>query len=378
MLKRIIKKVSKIIAWFLACLIVLAISIIVYTQIDPVFGGSPNRASMKKIEASKNFDGEIFINSEKTAMMHYQEDTLAWFQENDGFLGQLFPGKDKNPQKKLLSTKFDKHSFNSGSFAWLGHSTLLMNVDNKHIIIDPVFYKASPIFLGGKPFVFQNTTTISDLPKIDYVLITHDHYDHLDAEAIQEMKSLVTTFLVPLGIKAHLLKWGVEDEKIIEFDWYEKFNERSISFIFTPSRHFSGRGILGRNTTLWGGWIIKGNTQNIYASGDSGYTKEFAVIGEKYGPFDIAFLESGAYNSEWSQIHMFPEQSVQAGIDLNAKILFPIHWGKFDLSYHNWKEPIQRFTQYSIQKQQKIITPLVGETFNLTETYQTKWWDDNR
>lgn len=374
MIKKILKKTVRTLLWLVGIIITFIVIAIIFTKLDPVFGGTPDEQSQHKIEASKNFNGAIFVNMEETDMMHYKVDPKAWKGQKQGALGQLFPAGDKNPKAPLPSVKFDKKLFSAGNFAWLGHSTLIMNVDNQNIIIDPVFYKASPIFIGGKPFALKNPTTISDLPKIDFVLISHDHYDHLDAKALKEMKPLVKKYLVPLGIKAHLVKWGIESDKIMEFDWYESTIQQTINFIFTPSRHFSGRGILGRNTTLWGGWVIKGTTQNIYASGDSGYTKEFATIGEKYGPFDIAFLESGAYNSDWAQIHMFPEQSVQAGIDVKSNVLFPIHWGKFDLSLHHWKEPIVRFTKYAKEKQKEVATPFIGEIFDLEKLPRRHWW----
>ena len=360
--------------WSITIVVILVLLVIGYTFVDPVFGGKPNAESLKKIEASKNYNGAIFINKEKTDVMVFSKDAKAWPNTQKGMFSQLNPPKDKNPQNLLPTVKFEKENLKVGSFAWLGHSTLLMNVDGTKIIIDPVFYKASPIFIGGKPFKFKHPTTIKDLPKLDVVLISHDHYDHLDTKAIKEMDPLVKQYLVPLGIKAHLLKWGVEDHKIREFDWYESAQLGSVDFIFTPTRHFSGRGLFNRFSTLWGSWVIKGRTQNIYASGDSGYTEEFAAIGKKYGPFDIVFLESGAYNSDWSQIHMFPEQSVQAGIDLQAEVLFPIHWGKFDLSLHYWKEPIERFTQFAQQKQKNVATPMIGEVFTLQEVPQKKWW----
>lgn len=365
MIKKIIKKIVRFLLWLLAGIVVLFIVAVVYTKTASVFGGSPDKITTKKIENSANYNGDSFVNFEETSVMHYTEDTNAWVQ---------FPTENKNPISSLPSTKFYTSKFKTGSFAWLGHSTILMNIDSQVIVVDPVFYEASPISIGGKPFEIANQTVIADLPKINTVLISHDHYDHLDMKAIQEMKTKVEKFIVPLGIKAHLTSWGVTDDKIIELDWYESYKNKAVNFILTPSRHFSGRGILGRNTTLWGSWVIKGIHKNVYVTGDSGYTKEFKIIGEKYGPFDIAFLESGAYNASWSQIHMFPEQSVQAGIDVKAKVLFPIHWGKFDLAQHHWKEPISRFVKEAKAKQQRVATPIIGQIFDLSKIPQEYWW----
>ena len=254
-----------------------------------------------------------------------------------------------------------------------------MKTSNVTIITDPVFHRASPLsFLGPKPFDMTNIPRIDDLPeKIDVVLITHDHYDHLDYKTIKKIHPKVGKFFVPLGVKSHLIKWGVPQEKIEEIEWYENASYKNTDFTLTPTRHFSGRSLGNRDSTLWGGWIIKSETQNIYISGDGGYSSEFKKIGDKYGPFDIAFVENGAYNIGWKNTHMFPEESVAAAIDVNAKVAMPIHWGKFDLSTHHWLDPINRFTKEAQNKNLTIATPQIGQTFTLNPLIpQTRWWED--
>ena len=180
-----------------------------------------------------------------------------------------------------------------------------------------------------------------------------------------------------MKVKKILVRWGVSENKIIEFDWYDSKKQSNLEFIFTPSRHFSGRGLTNRNSTLWGGWIIKSQKKKVYISGDGGYFSEFKKVGESHGPFDIAFMENGQYNKAWKDIHMMPEESVKAGINAKGKILFPVHWGKYDLSVHSWTEPIERFSEEAKRKKQIVATPMIGEIFNFEKIPKSKWWIKN-
>lgn len=243
---------------------------------------------------------------------------------------------------------------------------------------DPIFYNASPVPGFVRPYKMTNRPQIKDLPNIDAVLISHDHYDHLDYEAIQEMENKVKHFYVPLGVKAHLQRWGVSDDKITEFDWYESTQIGDVKLILTPSRHFSGRGLTNRNSTLWASWVVKSPQISLFFSGDSGYGKHYKEIGKRFGPFDVALMEDGQYNERWPDIHMMPEQSVQASIDLKAKHVLPVHWGKYNLSLHKWKEPIQRFLAEADKNNIITLTPKIGQQFTLesppTPQTQGKWW----
>ena len=253
---------------------------------------------------------------------------------------------------------------------------------------DPVFNRASPLpsfsskskrnFFNGKPFAFENPILIDNLPKVDIVIISHDHYDHLDSKAIKDLSNRVDHFFVPLGVGAHLERWGVNKNIITELDWYDSKNYKNIKFTFAPSLHFSGRGVTNGNSTLWGSWIIKSNKLNAYFSGDGGYSETFKKLGDQYGPFDIAFIENGAYNVDWSNVHMYPDEAVQANIDLKSKVLFPIHWSKFDLSIHPWDEPIIRITKEAEKKNVNIATPMIGEIFDLINLPKTPWWESVR
>ena len=357
-----------------AILLILILSISGFLWLSPQFGGNHSEEALKSYRNSPNHNGRHFQNKVPT-----QVDTSDP-EARRSITALLFefmnPPADKNPAVPLPSQDLEPSQLEDDTFVWFGHSTLLIKTNGQIILIDPVFNNASPIPGTIPPFEMTHQPAISDLPeKIDVLLISHDHYDHLDYQAIQQLDARVSIFLVPLGIKSHLTSWGISKQKIREFDWYDQLILNNVSFTATPSRHFSGRSLNDRFSTLWCSWIVQSLTLNVFLSGDSGYFNEFESIGQKYGPFDIAFLENGAYNEDWSQIHMFPEQSVQASIDLNAQAFFPIHWGKFDLARHTWKDPITRAYQAAKKKQVKIITPYIGEVFDLQNPPLRTWWN---
>jgi L-ascorbate metabolism protein UlaG (beta-lactamase superfamily) len=368
----IIFTILNIIKYLIYIVIILAIVVFLFLNFSAVFGGSPDKDSNKLIKSSKNFIDGKFVNLQTTYI------NLRTSEKSASLMDWISPSKDKNPLGPLPTKKFQNTDLTPGKFAWLGHSTLLMNTDGLIIMTDPVFNRASPIPIFGKPFAYENPTNINDLPKVDVVVISHDHYDHLDLKAIIELSKRVDHFFVPLGIKAHLERWGVDKERISELDWHDSENYKNIKFTLTPAQHFSGRGLTNGNSTLWGSWIISSNTLKAYFSGDGGYSETFKELGDQYGPFDIAFIENGAYNAGWSKVHMFPDEVVQANIDLKAKVLFPIHWSKFDLSIHPWDEPIIRVTQEAKKRNINIATPVIGEIFDLVDLPQTPWWEPLR
>ncbi len=261
-----------------------------------------------------------------------------------------------------------------------GHSTLLFKIENEFILTDPVFSKrASPFsFMGPKRF-HDNPMSIEELPFIDSVIISHDHYDHLDKQSIKQLKNKVGTFYTTLEVGKHLMKFGVVRRKIVELDWWQSKQKGKIEFVCTPAQHFSGRTLLDRDKTLWSSWVIKAPKGKFYFGADGGYFQGFKEIAFNHGPFDMTFLEVGAYNKKWRDIHMMPEDSIQAHKDLKGKVMFPVHNGTFDLSLHAWYEPFEKISLLAKQKKIDIRFPKMGEIISLIHHTQTKpWWNQLR
>jgi L-ascorbate metabolism protein UlaG (beta-lactamase superfamily) len=259
---------------------------------------------------------------------------------------------------------------------WFGHSSYFIHINGKNILVDPVFSgNASPISLFAKNYQGSNTYSTDDFPELDMVLITHDHYDHLDYASILKLKEKTKHFYTSLGVGAHLAYWGVEESRITEFDWWDELSlDSNIQLIAAPARHFSGRKFT-RGKTLWASYILKAPGTTLYLGGDSGYDTHFKEIGEKYGPFDLALLECGQYNLYWPSIHMMPEETAQAALDLKAKRLMPVHWSKFTLALHPWNEPVSRVTAAATKLGVQVTTPMIGEQIVIDSLYpDQKWW----
>lgn len=260
---------------------------------------------------------------------------------------------------------------------WFGHSSYLIQYSDYTIIVDPVFSgNASPFTFFGKSFEGSDVYSAEDTPQIDLLLLTHDHYDHLDYNFLKQIKGKVKKVVTSLGVGAHLKLWGYEKEIITELNWEEQYSPAAnLKITAKPSRHFSGRSFT-RFKTLWSSFVLEWGDYRIYVGGDSGYSSTFKKIGKEYGKFDLVFLECGQYNTYWHEIHMFPEETVQAAKDLNAEILIPVHWSKFVLSTHPWNEPVIRAMKESERLGQKIVSPMIGEVYRLGQPYEQKeWWN---
>ena len=319
------------------------------------FGGSLDAAEKNKLSHSPNWRDGKFQNLETTTM-DINLSTLP------GLLKKQFSNSgNREPQQNIPILGLDHKNFqdNAAQFVWYGHSVLLLKLDGKHILFDPMFGEdASPIGpIRTKRFSTGSLDIIQQLPPIDLLLMSHDHYDHLDLASYGHLKSKVKAFYVPLGVKRHLTSWGIHPDKITELDWWQNLKINDLLIEFVPSRHFTGRGLTDRAKSLWGGYVLKTEEFNMIISGDGGYGKHFKQINDKHGNFDFAFVECGQYNKEWHQIHMYPEESIQAAVDLKAKLAMPIHWGGFKLAMHDWKEPVERFTKEAEKQKIEVCRP---------------------
>lgn len=311
-------------------------------------------------------------NTEKSAP------SLSFFKSVSLFK-KVILDQGRSPTAKLPEVRPNFTNFLAPSetmkFIWFGHSTFLLNVDGHLILVDPVFHNASPLPFLVKRFQAP-VVTLDELPSVETILISHDHYDHLDQKAIEYYVPRTNTrFIVPKGVGNHLRDWGIDDSRITELAWHESITSNDIKFTAAPAQHFSGRGLFDRNETLWASWIIQGNMDKIYYSGDSGYGPHFQEIGNKYGPFDYAFIENGQYNKLWPDVHMQPEESIQALIDLNAHTMIPVHWGMFDLSLHHWTEPIARTYAIARNWTVPLLTPRIGEIVDWNNRPSSAWWE---
>ncbi|HYH55177.1 MAG TPA: MBL fold metallo-hydrolase, partial [Anseongella sp.] len=261
---------------------------------------------------------------------------------------------------------------------WFGHSSYLIQAEGLNILVDPVFSRRVSFaqYIGPSAYPGSMIVSVKDLPAIDAVIISHDHYDHLDYGTILQLREKVKAFYVPLGVGSHLAYWGVPDENITELDWWDSVDALgSLKLTAAPARHFSGRGFT-RNKTLWASFVLEMEGYKLYLGGDSGYDRHFREIGDKFGPFDLVILENGQYNPQWPFIHMMPEETVQASLDLRGKVLLPVHWGKFTLAVHAWNDPAIRVVKKAEEMNVKVTTPRIGEPIVLDSVYPSdQWWD---
>lgn len=353
----------------------------VFVKTSPQFGGKHDASRIEIYQKSGHYESGAFVNEIPTSMdMGFYQFVKVFRKWIVGVPNQA--PKNLIPVQKIDSLAIANRPDSITQLTWFGHSAFLLEIEGKNILIDPMFGPTpSPHpWLGRKRFTEGLPIEIENLPAIDAVIFSHDHYDHLDYGSIMKLKDKVKKFYTPLGVGAHLIEWGVKEENVIELNWWEETRYEDLVFRCTPARHFSGRGLGDRFSTLWSSWIIQSDSKNIYFSGDSGYGPHFKRIGEKYGPFDFAMMECGQYNENWAAIHMMPEETAQAAKDLNAKIMMPIHWASFVLSLHSWTDPVERVTAKAKELGVPVSTPKIGEPIILesTEKPTSEWWKEIR
>ena len=375
MIKKIFKVLGITLAVFVLAIIIIAVCFI---NLSPQFGGSPSGEQMQQYAKSGHYQEGKFINQIPTTLDLGFVKTLDVIY--DYFFNQVEDLEPSTPipVEKIDSLQIIRKPPDLKRLTWFGHSACLLEMEGKKILFDPMLGESpSPHpLLGPKRYSKELPIPIEKLPYIDAVVISHDHYDHLDYESIMKLKDKVGHFYVALGVSTHLIEWGINPDKITELDWWKESSADGFTFICAPARHFSGRGLSNRFTTLWASWIVKTESSTVYFSGDSGYGPHFKEIGNRYGPFDFVMLECGQYNELWKDIHMMPEQTVQAAIDLKAKLMMPIHWGAFTLAMHTWIDPINRVTVSAHERLVPITTPKIGEPVLLQQEVfpHSEWW----
>lgn len=356
----------------LSLVLLLAIGTYFYMR-SPKFGKAPSGKRLERMLQSPNYKDGKFQNLHHTPSL----------TEGYSMLGVMFDMLFKDhPRRKpidsLPSIKTDLLNLpaNENVLVWFGHSSYFMQINGKRFLVDPVFSgNASPIPGTTKSFKGADIYNVDDLPSIDYLVISHDHYDHLDYETIIALKSKVKTVICGLGVGEHFEYWGYAPSQLIERDWNEEVNLGDGFKLHTvPGRHFSGRGFT-RNNTLWTSYILETPKAKIYIGGDSGYDTHFKQIGEKFGPMDLAILENGQYNVAWQAIHTLPHETLQAAKDLKAKRLFPVHSSKFTLAMHQWDEPLNDISRLA-EGNLPLVTPMIGEKVELDNDTQAfkQWW----
>ena len=353
--------------------IALVITTLVYMRADK-FGKSPHGVRLERIKQSPNFKDGKFQNLSETPVL----------AEGHTYFGVMYNNYVKrNPERYptdiIPSVKTDLLNLppDSNVLVWFGHSSYFMQIDGKRILVDPVFSgNASPLPGTLKSFKGTDVYTVADLPEIDYLFISHDHYDHVDYETLTTLKDKTKKVICGLGVGSHFESWGYAPDQIIEKDWNEKAElDSGFTAYVETARHFSGRGFT-RNNTLWASYVLQTPTMKIYIGGDSGYDTHYASIGDKFGSIDLAILDNGQYDEAWKYIHNLPADVLKAAKDLKAKRIFPVHSSKFALANHTWDEPLAKLTELNKAYNFPLVTPIIGEIVNLKDNTQQfkQWW----
>ncbi|MCG8710772.1 MBL fold metallo-hydrolase [Brenneria sp. 4F2] len=351
-------------------LLLAVVILVIYVWLQQPQYASPD---VHPASATPNFrDGRFRNQIEQPIISRNQNYFMLWYR--------FVFGKDPGaiPASRIPSQKTDLHALNKTDnvIIWMGHSSYFIQMEGLRFLVDPVFSdSASPIPATNTAFKGSNIYTPRDLPEIDYLLITHDHWDHLDYPTIKALRAKIRHVITPTGVGSYFLKWGFSQEKITEGGWFSVVNKDALTIHILPAQHFSGR-LLKRNQTLWGSFALITTRHRIYLGGDSGYGPHYKEIAERLGGFDIAVMECGQYDPAWPHVHMTPEQTALAADDLHAQALLPVHHSKFKLAHHRWDGPLERIFQAARNKEWRLMTPRIGEDIAIDDSRQTfsPWW----
>lgn len=368
-----IKFFYKMLSVLMSIVVLLAIFVYFYIK-QPQFAELSQNVKLPSIHTS-TYEHGVFYNQQPTPVLTRLNEKSQLTELID-FLFTKQP--DAIPSAPIPSMKTDLHHLSSqeNAIVWMGHSSYFLQIDGIKVLIDPVFSEnASPVPFTNLAFKGSNRYSVDDIPVVDYLLITHDHWDHLDYPTIMGLKDKIGKVITPLGVGDYFRQWGFDKNVIYEGDWNDVFKDKKTEIHILPARHFSGR-LLTRNKTLWGSFALITSKHRIYVGGDSGYGPHFKEIGKKFNRFDIAILENGQYDPDWRLIHMSPKETAQAAIDLNAEALLPSHNSKFKLANHSWRDPLIQISQLSKTKQYRLLTPMIGQKTEVDNKKQhfSQWW----
>lgn len=370
--------------WLSLCLSLAALlAVILSLSACSSFGATAEGERLAKMQASAQWTDTGFENSQSNQLPGGWRIALeAWRQRSQ----QATP-EEPLPTRALGPQDFQRAADAGLKATWLGHSSVLIDIDGTRVLLDPIWgERASPFSWLGPRRWYASPLPLEALPEIDAILISHDHYDHLDHYTVQQLKNSDIRWFVPLGVGAHLAHWGVAEHNIVELDWWQAETVGTLRITATPARHFSGRTLRDRKPnggpTLWASWSIIGDKHRVFFSGDTGFFDGFKDIGDKLGPFDLTLMEVGAYNSLWADVHMGPEQAVLAHQLLRGRTMMPVHWGLFDLALHGWTEPAERLLAAAEVQALQLALPIPGETLDLSrqDAAETslrpakRWW----
>jgi L-ascorbate metabolism protein UlaG (beta-lactamase superfamily) len=344
-------------------------------DVPAALGGRPSGARLERMLRSPNYRDGAFQNRVPA--------TIAPPSSGPSILRDLVLGKERRKPRLAVPVVAPSPADLAAPPAdglrltWLGHATALVELEGKRVLFDPVWSeRVSPSQSFGPRRLHPVPLALDALPPLDAVVISHDHYDHLDMRTIRRLAaSRQVPFLVPLGVGAHLERWGIPPERIVELDWEESATLAGLAFTATAARHFSGRRKPGENGTLWASWVVAGRDRRVFYTGDSGYFDGYAAIGAAHGPFDATLIQVGAYSPYWPDIHMTPEEGVATHLAVGGGLLIPVHWGTFNLALHSWSEPVERVLKDAAERGVRVAVPRPGQLLDLDDVPRSdNWW----